>query len=146
MHRIAHIHLKGPLINAAKALIPEKPISLGWNTQFPKLRWGFVFKGIPSERALKAAQLTGLDFQELEEYSAISLPGVEENDIDRVTERFNIFADEYKSVSKKTASIIAQYINEDATVVKNFTVKAGRRQLGSTAECIKQLVNAIYSK
>ena len=103
MDKIAHIHLEGPLIKAAKALIPEKPISLGWNTQFPfqKACWAFVFKGLPSKRAIKAAHSTaGMDFHFISGYSAIALPGVKENDIDKVTERFNIFADEYKNISK----------------------------------------------
>ena len=150
MDRIAHIHLKGPMIKAAKALIPEKPLSLGWNTQFPKERWGFIFKENPSRRAIKAAHKTGLDFQrDLKTdpvITAISIPDVKESEIEEATRIFDAFADEYKSVSKKTASIITRYINEDPPVVKKIAIKVGRKQLGSTSECIKQLVNAFRER
>ncbi len=144
MDKIAHIHLQGPLIKVAKALIPEKPVSLGWNTQFHRYFWGFVFKGTPSERAINAAQKTGLHFQQQNDnYSTISLPDVKENEVELATKRFDLFAAEYKEVSKKTAAIITRYINEDPPVVKSIPVKTGRRQLGSTSECIRQLVYAI---
>jgi hypothetical protein len=147
MDKIVHIHLEGPMIKAAKALISEKPLSLGWNTQFPKERWGFVFKGNPSRRAIKAAHKTGLDFQrDLKTdpvITAISIPDVKESEVEKAIRIFDAFADEYKSVSKKTASIITRYINEDPPVVKKFTVKAGRKQMGSTVECIRQFTDAL---
>ena len=55
MGKIAHIHLEGPLINAAKALIPEKPTGLGWY----KNHWAFLFNHKPSERVLHIAHRTG---------------------------------------------------------------------------------------
>ncbi len=124
MDKIAHIHLEGPFIKAAKALIPEKPVSLGWNTQFHRYFWAFVFKGAPSERALNAAQKTGLHFQQHNDnFSTISLPDVKENEVEAATKRFDLFATEYKEVSKKTAAIINGYINEDAAIVKTIPVK-----------------------
>jgi len=146
MDKIAHIHLKGPFIKAAKALIPEKPVSLGWDTRLPEARWAFIFKGSPSERAIKAASKTGLHFQQEDSYSSISLPGVKEKEIDKAKERFNIFAEEYRSVSKKAAAIINSHINEDATVIKSISVKAGRRQLMSVAECLRQFYATIDTK
>lgn len=144
MDKIAHIHLQGPLIKAAKALIPEKPISLGWNTVFPRERWGFTFKGNPSRRTIKAAHKIGLDFQrDLKTdpvITAISIPDVKESEMEEATRILDAFADEYKSISKKTASIITRYINEDPPVVKKITVKAGRKQLGSISECIRQML------
>lgn len=143
MVKIAHIHLEGPLIEAAKALIIEKPVSLGWNSQLPEGRWAFIFKGAPSERAIKTAKLAGFDFDEQEGYSSISLPGVKESEVKTAVERFDVFAETYKDVSKKAASILNQHINEDATVVRKIKVKAGRKQLMSTAECIRQLSNTL---
>lgn len=137
MQKIARIHIKGPFLKAAKALIPEKPVSLGWNTKFPKDCWGFVFNGAPSQRAVNAAIKTGLHYQEEDDRSAISLPGIKESEVDKATEKFNIFADEYKSVSKKTASIITRHINEDSSVVKKINIKMGRRQLCSVGAHIK---------
>lgn len=152
MDKIAHIHLEGPLIKAARALIPEKPISLGWNTQFPwdtqfpsqKACWAFVFKDLPSKRAIKAALLTGLDFHLTPGYSAIALTGVKEDEIELATKRFNLFAAEYKSVSKKTASIINRYINEDPPEVKTITVKSGRKRFESIVVSIRKLANTLY--
>lgn len=133
MNKIAHIHLEGPLIKAAKALIPEKPLSLGWHANFPWKRWAFVFEGNPSRRAIEAAHKTGLDFQkDLKSnpvLTAITIPNIKESEVEEATRIFDAFADEYKSVSKKVASIITHYVNEGSQVIRKITAEYDREKL-----------------
>ncbi len=146
MDRIAHIHLEGPLINAAKALMPEKPVSLGWNPQLKEERWAFVFKEVPSVRVLNAAEKTGFVFESKKDFSVISLPGVKENEVKVATVRFDALAEEYKGVTKKTASVITRFINEDAPVVRKIATKS-RRKIISTADFIRRVgMSLLYIK
>jgi len=138
MDRIAYIHLEGPLINAAKALMPEKPVSLGWNPQLPEQRWAFIFKVVPSVRVLNAAEKTGFAFQSKKDFSVISLPGVKEYDVKEATIRFDALAEEYKGVTKKTASVIARFINEDAPVVRKIATRNKKRTI-KTADAIRRV-------
>ena len=121
MDKITHIHLKGPLIKAAKALIPEKPTGLGWY----KNNWAFLFNNNPSKRVLQVAQKTGFTVNKDGCQTIIALPHVKEYEIKKATQRFDIFAEEYKNISKKVASIINRSINEDHQIVK--TIKRGNK-------------------
>jgi len=146
MDKIAHIHLEGPLINAAKALMPEKPVSLGWNPQLSEQRWAFIFNGVPSVRVLNAAEKTGFAFEFKKDFSVISLPEVKENEVKQATVRFDAFAKEYKGVTRKTASVIARFINEDAPVVRKIATK-NRRKIKSTADFIRRVgMSLLYIK
>jgi hypothetical protein len=48
----------------------------------------------------------------------VALPHVKEYEIKKATQKFDIFAEEYKNLSKKVASIINRSINGDTQVVK----------------------------
>lgn len=132
MKRAAHIHLEGPLIKAAKALIPEKPAGLGWY----KNNWAFLFNNNPSKRVLQVAQKTGFTVYKDGCQTIVALPHVKEYEVKKATQRFDIFAEEYKNLSKKIASIINQSINEDSHVVK---VINGRETMADLTQRKKEL-------
>lgn len=103
-----------PTTRAVIALINEKPISHGWNSNtFPENMWAIIFKSDPSKRAITAAKNSGLDF--IKDYntgfSTIALPEISNKN--EAAKIFSKFAENYKSISKKTASIITNYINQE---------------------------------
>lgn len=119
MDKITHIHIKGPLIKAAKALIPEKPNSLGWY----KNHWAFLFDKEPSIRVLQIAEKSGFITYKDNSLTIIALPHVKEYEIKKANQRFNAFAEEYKDLSKKMTSVINRSINENPQVIKTFSTK-----------------------
>ncbi len=117
MDKIAHIHLEGPLINAAEALIPEKPASLGWY----KNHWAFIFNNEPSKRVFKIASKHGFTINRKDSQIVIALSGVKEYEIKKAIQKFDAFAEEYKKLSKKIASIINRSINGESHIVRTIT-------------------------
>lgn len=117
MDKITHIHLEGPLINAAGALIPEKPTGLGWY----KNHWAFLFNKRLSKKVIQVAQKTGFTINKDHSQTIVALPNVKEYEIKKATQRFDVFAEEYKKLSKRVASVINRSINEESQIIRTIT-------------------------
>jgi len=123
MDKISIVDLKGPTAIAVAALVSEKPTGHGWYDTFPRNMWAVTFNGNPSRRAIKAAGNSGFYFMRRlsgHPITAIALPNIKEHEQKKAAELFNKFAEEYKAVSKKVASIIYGHINTDCRVVRKI--------------------------
>jgi hypothetical protein len=116
MDKITHIHLKGPFIKTAKALLPEKPIGLGWYNN----HWSFLFNNKPSKRVLDVAHKTGFIINENDSHTIITLPHIKEYEIKKATEKLDLFSKEYQDLSKKVMSVINKSINEDIQIIRQI--------------------------
>ena len=117
MNKIPHIHLEGPMVKAAKALIIENPTGLGWLNK----HWALTFDREPSRCVIQAAYNTGLTYHKLGSEVVIALPEVKEYEIDKAVKRFDKFADEYKDLFQKMTSVIYKSINENPQVIRKIT-------------------------
>jgi DNA ligase D-like protein (predicted 3'-phosphoesterase) len=122
------IHLEKPTASAVKALSSEHPVSSGWHSGFSKELnqlepcWAIVFKGQLSSKALKAATESGLKVKERKGLTDVYLPDVSRSNYDKATGMFDKFADLYRGLTKRTASVINNYINIESIVVKTSSL------------------------
>jgi len=132
-----------PTTRAAIALKNEKPLSHGWSDKiFPKKMWAITFKQNPSKKVIKAANNSGLYFiRDLNTgISAIALPEISEKY--KATKIFNVFAKNYQDLSKKTASIITDYLNQPSFSYKLSNYDKEKLKPGYTGKFFIQYHNA----
>ena len=130
MNKIAHIHLEGPFIKAAKILLPEKPAGLGWY----KNHWAFLFNGSPSKPVIEAARRTGFIIDKNNSQTIIAIPHIKEYEIKKATQKFDLFAKEYRDLSKKVESIIHKSINGEVQVIGSVMKKSAMSDLDKKKE------------
>jgi bifunctional non-homologous end joining protein LigD len=120
--------LEKPTYKAVEELMSEDPISSGWHSgfdnDFNQLEpcWAIIFDGKLSSKAIKAAEGAGLKVKERtgriygpdHVLTDVYLPNVGRTNYSKASAVFNKFSDLYKGSGKKVASIINNFINEDA--------------------------------
>jgi hypothetical protein len=119
--------LEKPTAKAVEALRNEHTCSSGWHSGFsPDFNglepcWAIVFDRHVSPMAIQCAEKAGLKVNVHQRggvpLTDIYLPGVPKEEQDKASTIFNSFAEEYSKADKKTATIIRQYINDDARVI-----------------------------
>jgi len=99
--------LELPVAKAVEALVNENPWSSGFHGVLNQ-RWTIVFRGKVSDRAVKAAEIAGLEvtYREAPKGSGqiltdVSLPDVGVTEIEKATEVFNRFAELYEGLRGK---------------------------------------------
>ena len=136
-----HTPLEKPTAYAVEVLVSEHPTSSGWHTGFSKdfneiePCWAIVFDGKLSAKARRSAESAGLKIKERtgsthspsHALTDVYLPDVGRTNYVRASKVFNSFADSYKGLTRKVASVINGYINVDAVNIK--TAGYDREQL-----------------